>query len=238
MMGMTPRSLFGMMQPTQAPMQDVAPAAAFQWGQGGSRLTPDMIAQRSRMAQGLIAAGTDTSPVGHWTQGLARVAQALIGKRQQAKLDQAATANADYERQILASLTAAGGNDQASLAAMASPYLTDGTRDALKLQWQATHKTAPQPSEFERTLMAAGIQPGTPQWAQANTQRLQNYTDPTVNIPLPGGRVYVGPRSGISAATGGGDPASTAPAGEGPPAMLPPDFDFGGPTQNASGGFR
>lgn len=50
---------------------------AFTWGAGGNKLTA---ADRNRrMAEALIAKGTDTSPVQHWAQGLNRVAQALLG---------------------------------------------------------------------------------------------------------------------------------------------------------------
>lgn len=37
---------------------------------------------------------------------------------------------------------------------------------------------------------------------------LNNQTDPVVSIPLPGGQTYIGPRSGLGAATKGGDRAS------------------------------
>lgn len=45
---------------------------------------------------------------------------------------------------------------------------------------------------------------------------LNNQTDPVVSIPLPGGQTYIGPRSGLGAATKGGDRASvgnSAPQG-------------------------
>lgn len=84
------------------------PAPAYVNGAGGKRLTPDTIAQRSRMAQGLMASGMDTSPVGHWTQGAARVAQALVGSLQQRGLDKAADANA-AETDSIAKLLMQGG---------------------------------------------------------------------------------------------------------------------------------
>jgi hypothetical protein len=237
MIGAIPAGLFGL-DPKAVPQQ---PAQAFTWGAGGARMTPDELAMQQQIAMQNQQAGMDTSPVGHWAQGLARVAQALVGNVQQGRVNKASSANADYEQQILQSLTGGAGNDQGTLAALSSPYLGEGAKDALKLQWQAGHKAAPQPSEFERTLLASGYQQGTPQWTQANQARLQNYTDPTINVPLPGGRVYVGPRSGLTAATGGGGPASTAPVGGAPPpATLPPDFDFdqGGPASQAPAGFR
>jgi hypothetical protein len=84
------------------------PAAAFQWGQGGARLTPEEIASRRAVAQQQIAAGMDFSPVASWTQGASRVAQALIGSMEQKKLDKASAANASASQQILAALTGGG----------------------------------------------------------------------------------------------------------------------------------
>lgn len=54
----------------------MAEASPFVWGTGGSK---DTIDNRRRMAEALLKSGSDTSPVQHWTQGLARVAQALTG---------------------------------------------------------------------------------------------------------------------------------------------------------------
>lgn len=42
---------------------------------------------RLRLAQQLQAGGADTSPVGHWTQGAARLAQALAGMRMEDRAD-------------------------------------------------------------------------------------------------------------------------------------------------------
>jgi hypothetical protein len=42
---------------------------------------------RLRLAQQLQAGATDTSPVGHWSQGLARLAQALAGNRMEDRAD-------------------------------------------------------------------------------------------------------------------------------------------------------
>ena len=67
----------------------------------------------------------------------------------------------------------------------------------------------------------------------AADQYMQGVYDPTVNIPLGDGRVYIGPRSGAPAAVSGavsGGP-QIQPVGK----LTPID---GGPTPTASGGFR
>lgn len=68
-------------------------------------------------------------------------------------------------------------------------------------------------------------------------QYLKDKNDPVVNIPLPGGQVFIGPRSRLDAALKGGGQASGVTPGGSPPATLPADFNFGGPTPPASGTF-
>lgn len=112
----------------------VLPAPAFVYGQGGARLTPDQIAQQERIAQAQMRAGSDTTPVSHWTQGASRVAQALVGSLEQGRLNKASRANAD-ESASVASLLAAGsagmepGKFEGSLASAAlNPYLDPSLR--------------------------------------------------------------------------------------------------------------
>jgi hypothetical protein len=70
----------------------------FVWGQGGQRMTPAEIdAQRAAASQKMKA---DFSPVGHWTQGLARVANNINGALEMRQADKAARANADAGAQI------------------------------------------------------------------------------------------------------------------------------------------
>lgn len=62
----------------------------FRWGSGGRKLTPEQVEREREIAAALMQSGTDTSPVGHWTQGLARVAQALVGRIRESRADRAA----------------------------------------------------------------------------------------------------------------------------------------------------
>ncbi|MGN6768277.1 MAG: glycoside hydrolase family 73 protein [Rhizobiaceae bacterium] len=84
--------------------------APFQWGAGGARLSPEDIAKQRQVEDALLAKGIDTSPVGHWTQGLARVADALAGSIRRGQLDTAAKDDADFNSQIASSLLG-GGSD-------------------------------------------------------------------------------------------------------------------------------
>lgn len=86
----------------------MATAQPFTWGRGGARLTPEELAKQRQVEAALQARGTDTSPVGHWTQGLARVADAMAGSFRRGGLDRASEANAAENEEMLASLTGGG----------------------------------------------------------------------------------------------------------------------------------
>lgn len=49
--------------------------------------SPESIARKRKIADALLQQGTDTSPVQHWTQGLARIAQSLSGNYAMSRLD-------------------------------------------------------------------------------------------------------------------------------------------------------
>lgn len=90
----------------------------FVWGDGGKALTPDEIAQRRKVEAALLARGVDTSPVGHWSQGAARVADAIAGAFRRGRLDEAEdelnTYNAEQAAPIIEALS--GGSPVASAA--------------------------------------------------------------------------------------------------------------------------
>ena len=63
----------------------------FIWGRGGAALTPEQVAREREIAEALIGQGIDTSPVGHWTQGAARMANVLAGKLKEGRASRAET---------------------------------------------------------------------------------------------------------------------------------------------------
>lgn len=98
--------------------------------------------------------------------------------------------------------------------------------------YELTHRPPPQPTEFERMLQASGVMPGTPQWAEKMGQRVNRQLDePDVVVTLPNGQLYIGPKSGLGTALGGG----IAPVAPPPKSELTPVT--GGAGGNASGGF-
>lgn len=188
----------------------------FVWGAGGSRMTPEEIAFQRRLAAGQQQ--MDYSPVGHWTQGLARVADNVGGALREKRADKAAGVNAAEADAVMRSLmappqegAALGAGDPVT-AALLNPNLPENVRDFAKMQWEVKNRKPSAPTEFERELQAAGIMPGTPGYAEAMQKRVTMKTDPEVIVPLPGGMgTYVGPRSGLSAIMeGGGPPVSGA----------------------------
>jgi hypothetical protein len=94
-------------------------AGAFTWGSGGAKLTPEDIALQRAVLARRRAGGVDTSPVGHWTQGLARVADALGDVFQEKRLDAAAGQNAAENQSLLSALLGGGSTSSASPVASA-----------------------------------------------------------------------------------------------------------------------
>ncbi|MCO5157576.1 MAG: hypothetical protein M9945_12650 [Aquamicrobium sp.] len=97
-----------------------SPMSPFIWGAGGAALTPEQIAQRRQIEDALLAQGVDTSPVGHWTQGMARVANALAGSVRRGRLDKAETANNETNAGLMRGLQGLMGGGVRSAPAQAT----------------------------------------------------------------------------------------------------------------------
>lgn len=79
--------------------------------------------RRSRIAEALMLQGIDTSPIQSWTQGAARVAQALVGGYESNLLDRQERAGSDKLAALLAADPALGGGGVAA-ATPATPAST------------------------------------------------------------------------------------------------------------------
>lgn len=64
-------------------------------------LSPDDVAYQRKYAQGLMQQGTDVSPVGHWTQALARALQGGVGGYAMGQAGQAERAGRDYDARAM-----------------------------------------------------------------------------------------------------------------------------------------
>lgn len=210
-------------------------AAAFQWGQGGARLTADQITQRTKIAQQRMAAGMDYSPVGSWTQGLARVAQALVGGQELHQLDKATAANAAEGRAALASFATPDGKPSVAslISAASNPYVDENVQGIAKLQLQAANRPPPAPHYWQTnngSEMMVGPD-GKPQVIYAdptpkiNWVRADNGDGTFTMVPMGADGSTLGGGAGAAA----GAAAPLAPVGK-----LTP---IGGPTRAASATF-
>lgn len=91
----------------------------FIWGRGGAALTPEQVAREREVAEALMAQGIDTSPVGHWTQGAARMANVLAGKLKEGRASSAESAGRTAFSDRLSSIL--GGSPATSTAMATAP---------------------------------------------------------------------------------------------------------------------
>lgn len=125
--------------------QQIAPDEPFVWAEGGKRMTQGQIDIAHLLAQKQITAGTDTSPIGHWTQGVDRVLQALLGGMEARRADKAQEANTAYSQQLSASLSPEGKQPDLATATRAAtdPFASPEVRELGKF-WM--DRLAPKPS--------------------------------------------------------------------------------------------
>lgn len=163
MINTTPRGLFGLVPPTNGVMQDIAtpasgaPPAAFVYGEGGKRYTPEELMSLRRRAQALEAAGMDFSPVQHWTQGLARVAQALVGRGLEKDADKASKANAAESNAVLQGLIGGNSNNAAVSAALSNPYIDENVRGLAGKVWDRNNPKPLTPHFWETNDGSLGV---------------------------------------------------------------------------------
>ncbi len=85
-------------------LQDIT--QPFIWRAGGAKMTPEQIAREREIAEALGV--VDTSPVGHWLEGAARMANAAVGRIREGRANRAEQENATYNSDIIASLLGGG----------------------------------------------------------------------------------------------------------------------------------
>ena len=126
----------------------------FLWGRAGAKLTPEQIARDREAADALAKGAMDYSPIGHWSQGLSRVAQGLLAGLDYRTANAAEDENATYNTEIINSLL--GG----APAAAAMPSTTgvgaelSATSPAVDFSVDPTIKTG-----IAETASALGIDP-------------------------------------------------------------------------------
>lgn len=100
--------------------------APFVWGKGGQRMSAEQIEIERQQAAQQMAQASDFSPVGHWTQGLARAAGGITGALQMRRANRAAMANSQRQMTVAEALVAGArlpdGTDSVA-AALLDPQL-------------------------------------------------------------------------------------------------------------------
>lgn len=222
-----PQAAYGQMgttsAPLTAPVQDVT--EPFVWGAAGRRMTPEQMDAERAIAQSLMQ--SNYSPVGSVWEGLGRVADNVTGALQARKLDKTDQANTARSDAVLQALMGGNGGDVAAQA-MTDPYLSPQVQGLAKMMWDRANPKPQAPSEFDRSLKGAGIDPASPEGVALYRQRANTMATPTPQfVPdgVGGGQWVVPPTGGPAA------PAlPAAPVGKLTPIT-------GGTGSNAGGGF-
>jgi len=138
----------------------------FVWGEGGVAATPQDIAQRRKLAQALMERASDTSPVQHWTQGAARLVDAMAGAYQNSRADEDMKKGQEAASKAFSDLTGGGGSpsgaarasgggiggvDPRVLGVLDNPFASDGQRTIAEamLKRQMAPPQAPAKPRYE-----------------------------------------------------------------------------------------
>jgi len=201
--------------------QALAPTEAFTWGRGGLKMTPQQAAMLRE--QGMARSRGDYSPIQNWTQGLARVADNVMGALDARRADRELAAGAEADRG-LAEAIAAGGVDDATIArALMDPNVGQGVRKYASMEYAARRPKAVAPPRSV-ALSRIANDPNVPEYERAAAAaELENIANPVVNMNTPQG-LAVGRQNWFLENMGGGGQASGAQPGGEPPATLPSDF--------------
>lgn len=197
----TPGSILGAGPNWQTPPYAGEAQAPFVWGQGGARLTPEQLAQQQKQATALQQA--DYSPIASPWQGLARVANNALGAYEQKGLDKEAQAQQADTAAVIAAL---GSSDPAAQSSAVAQALSGNEPTAQKYALQVDARLHPKPVNNDTVADYQFI--GQMLGPDAAKQYLQGKADPIVNIPQPGGGVYMGPRSGMTASASQAQPVT------------------------------
>jgi hypothetical protein len=140
------------------------------------KATPDAISRRRKLAEAMMQTGMDAGPVGSWTQGAAKLANALMGGVNMRRADEAeAQGQQSAQEKLMAALS--GGGDEALIGAMNDPWMSSANQDLLTSQYAKAHKP-PAPPELKDMGHGQFFQydPANPQGGQMFTP--EGYSEP------------------------------------------------------------
>lgn len=153
----------------------MAATAPFVWGSAGERLTPDQVERKRKLAEALGKQGMDYSPVQHWTQGAARVAQALLGGWEEKRAGDAEKANTAEDAAIATSLL--GGIAGGGLPVAAAPVAASDAAPAASVAPVAA------PADLLPRFAQAEAQYGLPRNFLAQTAKIESGFNPSAANP-------------------------------------------------------
>ncbi len=131
-----------------APSGMGSPAGTFVWSRGGQRLTPAEIARRRQLTAAQGQRAGDTSPIGHWSQGLVRVLDGLsvgLENRRLAKAEEANRVENDEIATLLMPKDGAPVADDVVLRALMNPNVSEGNRGVAKMMFEQRAKGPVEP---------------------------------------------------------------------------------------------
>lgn len=133
------------------------PRKGIVWQDSGSSLTPEQIEQLQALEIRKRMGGVDTSPVNHWTQGAARVVDALGGVLRERRLNNAASENLAYNTEQAAPIIDALSGASASSPMASAP--TSGVAQEMAQTSPAPNVAPEIASGIVETASALGIDP-------------------------------------------------------------------------------
>jgi hypothetical protein len=138
--------------PPVQPQQPQVPSP-FVWGSGGQRLPMEEILSRQAQARNQMT--PDFSPVRHWTQGLARVVNNVMGALENRRLEKQLAASRAESDGLLARLM--GGGQDAVAQALLNPNVRPEVRDFAGKLWDRNNPKPTAPHYWETNNGSLGV---------------------------------------------------------------------------------
>jgi hypothetical protein len=146
------------------------------WGDGGKMVSAEDRAARRRALAQQLDRGVDTSPVGHWTQGAARVANALFGAMGERKL---AAEQEEADKSGMAALTGLmGGGGFPAMASVGGAPVATGSATG-----SGATKVVNAPEQFAPLFAEKEAKFGLPSGYLARTAQIESNFNPNAKNP-------------------------------------------------------
>ncbi|WP_313607317.1 hypothetical protein [Rhizobium sp.] len=138
----------------------MAAEGAFVWGRNGRKLSPEEMAKQREIADAMMRKGMDYSPVAHWSQGAARVAEGVLGALDAREIDKTAKDNEAWNSGKFGEIASllAGGGASSQPAASTAPATSIPMTSAAGEVSATSPTTGDTYAPFMDTIKAGGVQ--------------------------------------------------------------------------------